>query len=103
VYTPILKLDKGNMYAPRIRLKIPTKDGELAIKIYNEDRQRIELEDIVSWKDATVQAIVEIQQVWVFNNKFGVSLQANQFKVTPPAKKIEEYAFVTDDEDEAVQ
>jgi hypothetical protein len=91
LYKPIVKPSKGD-YAPNIKLKVQTdmKTGEFIPEAYNYQRENVELTSIE--KQQKVTCIIDINQVWFVDNKFGVSVRLQQV-LLEPSKKLPRCAF----------
>ena len=90
LYTPLVRPSKGE-YAPQIKLKVLAgRNGEFVPKAYDHLRNRVAL-DTLSGGDM-VHTIVDINQIWVVDKKFGVSVRLEQVMKAPSAK-LNECAF----------
>ncbi len=109
-FTPSLKYSKDrdtgeitSKYAPTIKLTLPTKNGEFDFPVYNGQRERINLMDLVRnnrTKGAQVEAILQVASVWMVDKRFGISWKVKQLKFLEPAQ-LNAYAFKrTDDDDD---
>ena len=59
--------------------------------VYNGNREAISIDDIS--KGANVETIIELNQIYFINGKFGVSVRLNQAKVSP-TNRLRGYAFI---------
>ena len=91
LYTPIVRASKDPKYAPTIKFKASTGEGKNIADVYNSQREKVSLDDIT--KGSTVATIVEVNQVYFINGKFGVSMRLNQAKLSP-SNRLTGYAFV---------
>jgi len=111
VYTPdVIKaadLFKSNIregkepgkYAPMLRVKIMTdKNGNFQPEAYNTKRERIELGSLQ--KGQKVATIIDVNQIWVIDNKFGMTVRLVQ-AVLLPTNELKGFAFknISDDEE----
>lgn len=98
LYSPIVKDPSDPKYSPTIKLKILT-DGEnnFKPKVFNSKREVADLRDIE--KGQSISSIIEVSQVWIIDNKCGVSIRLSQGKLHPTDKLVE-YAFRDDDDEE---
>ena len=80
-------------YAPTLQLKVMTdRDGKgFAVEAYNAAKQRVELNTLE--KGQGVVTIVEINQIWFVDNKFGVSIRLQQILFSP-LNKLKGFSFV---------
>jgi Family of unknown function (DUF5871) len=99
LYTPLTKYGKDPAYAPQLKLKVQQgRNGEFVPKAYDMKRNPIPLTDIE--KQDMIHTIVDINQIWVVDKKFGVSVRLEQV-MKVPSNKLSECAFaVSDGEDE---
>jgi Family of unknown function (DUF5871) len=90
LYSPIIRPSKGD-YAPQIKLKVLTsRDGTFLPKAYDHERNPVPLDSL--GKGTTVQTIVDLNQIWVVDKKFGVTIRLEQLLMAPSAA-LEECAF----------
>mgnify|MGYP000123771322 CR=1 FL=1 len=99
LYKPMVRPGKGD-YASTIKLKILTdsKTGGFIPEAYNTRREKVELDAIE--KGQKVMAIVDINQIWFIDNKFGVTVRLQQC-LLEPSKKLPSFAFQGVDVEEA--
>jgi hypothetical protein len=98
LYTPLTKYGKDSAYAPQLKLKVQQgRNGEFVPKAYDTKRNNISLEDIE--KQDTIHTIVDINQIWVVDKKFGVSVRLEQV-MKVPSTKLNDCAFAVSDDDE---
>jgi hypothetical protein len=94
LYKPLVKRcdpAKGD-YAPTTKLKIYTdlQTGEFVPKAYTPDGDKVPLSNIEKGNRAV--CIVEVGQVWIIDNKFGVTVSLKQC-VIEPSNDLPEFAF----------
>lgn len=91
LYKPIVTPGKGD-YPATIKLKVlnDPKTGEFVPEAYNYQRENIEMTSIE--KGQRIKCIIEINQIWFIDNKFGVSVRLQQCLVEP-SKKLPRFAF----------
>ena len=76
LYKPLVRQGKEG-YADTLKLKIQTnQSGEFIPEAYNSNREKIEVDQIE--KGQRCMCIVEINQIWFIDNKFGVSVRLSQ-------------------------
>jgi hypothetical protein len=112
LYKPIVKPGK-EQYAPTIKLKVLTKpDGSFVPECYSMQKEQVALDTIEKGQKA--MAIIDLNQIWFIDNKFGVTIRLQQalfeqsaklpsfaFKgVTLPDAEEEEVDDIDDDVDE---
>lgn len=80
-------------YAPTLQLKVmPSRDGNgYAVEAYNSAKQRVDLASLE--KGQSVISIVEVNQIWFVDNKFGVSIRLQQI-LFAPLNKLKGFSFV---------
>lgn len=80
-------------YAPTLQLKVlPSRDGNgFAVEAYNSAKQRVDLTSLE--KGQGVMSIVEVNQIWFVDNKFGVSIRLQQI-LFAPLNKLKGFSFV---------
>lgn len=90
LYKPLVRVGKDE-YPATIKLKILTKgDGTFVPESYNMQRENIPLDSIE--KGAKVHTIVDLNQIWFIDNKFGVTIRLSQALVEQNAK-LPSFAF----------
>jgi hypothetical protein len=95
LYTPIVRPSKDGKYAPVIKLKSSMAEGKNLPEVYNHLREKVSVDDI--GKGASVTTIIELNQIYFINGKFGVSIRLNQAKLSP-SNKLSGYSFIESDE-----
>lgn len=91
LYKPLVRPGKEN-YPSTIKLKIlvDNKSGNFIPEAYNTRREQVALDSIE--KGQKIMAIVDINQIWFIDNKFGVSVRLQQC-LLEPSKKLPAFAF----------
>ena len=91
LYTPLVRPGK-DAYPSKIKLKIISdmKTDEFIPEAYNSQRERVPLDSIE--KGQKVMCIVDLNQIWIVGNKFGVSMRLQQC-LLEPSKKLPAFAF----------
>jgi hypothetical protein len=87
-----MKPGKDN-YAPTLQLKVmPGRDGTgYAVEAYNATKQPVDLATLE--KGQGIITIIEINQIWFVDNKFGVSIRLQQ-ALFAPLNKLKGFSFV---------
>ena len=109
LYKPMIRPGK-EQYPATIKLKILTKpDGTFVPEAYSMQKQSVSIDSIE--KGQKCMAIVDLNQIWFIDNKFGVTIRLQQALVEQSAK-LPSFAFQgvdlpsddvdNDDEDEEV-
>ena len=90
LYKPLVRAGKGD-YASTIKLKVLTKEnGDFVPEAYNMSRQTVPLDSIE--KGQKVKCIIDLNQIWFIDNKFGISARVLQV-LLEPSKKLPSFAF----------
>ena len=92
LFRSAIKPGKDN-YAPTLQLKVlPGRDGKgYAVEAYNSAKQPVELATLE--KGQGIITIIEINQIWFVDNKFGVSIRLQQ-ALFAPLNKLKGFSFV---------
>jgi hypothetical protein len=99
LYKPMVRPGKGD-YSSTINLKILNdRTGGFIPEAYNTRREQVPLESIE--KGQRIMAIIDINQIWFIDNKFGVTVRLQQC-LLEPSKKLPSFAFqgITSDVEE---
>ena len=90
LYKPLVREGKDG-YPDTLKLKVQTNQtGDFIPEAYNSDRERIEVDQIE--KGQRCMCIVEINQIWFIDNKFGVSVRLSQV-LCGQSTKLPSFAF----------
>lgn len=90
LYKPIVRVGK-EQYPSTMKLKILTKsDGSFVPEAYSMQRERVSLDTIE--KGQKVLAIIDLNQIWFIDNKFGVTIRLQQALFEQSAK-LPSFAF----------
>ena len=90
LYKPLVRPGK-EQYPATIKLKILTKpDGTFVPEAYNAKRDSVSLDTVE--KGQKVLSIVDLNQIWFIDNKFGVTVRLQQALLEPSAK-LPSFAF----------
>lgn len=90
LYKPIVRPGK-DQYAATMKLKILTKsDGSFVPECYNMQREVVPLDSVE--KGQKVVAIIDLNQIWFIDNKFGVTIRLQQVLLEQSAK-LPSFAF----------
>lgn len=94
-------------YPARIRFKLGRKNEKFVTRIFNQDRQAVDLDSMSLdeieklGKSNRMRVIFEIGGVWGGAKGFGVTLRAAQIMLFPP-QKLTGFGFVHDIEDDLI-
>jgi hypothetical protein len=90
LYKPMIRPGK-EQYPATIKLKILTKpDGEFVPEAYSMRKERVSLDTVE--KGQKCMAIVDLNQIWFIDNKFGVTIRLQQTLLEQSAK-LPSFAF----------
>lgn len=90
LYKPIVRPGK-EQYPATMKLKILTKsDGAFVPEAYNMQREQVSLDSVE--KGQKVLAIIDLNQIWFIDNKFGVTIRLQQVLLEQSAK-LPSFAF----------
>jgi len=91
LYKPLVRPNKGE-YPSTLKLKIlvDNKSGDFIPEAYNSRRERVPLDSLE--KGQKVMTIVDFNQIWFIDNKFGVTARLKQC-LLEPSKKLPSFAF----------
>ena len=91
LYKPLIRPGKAK-YASTMKLKVLTdmKTGGFVPEAYDSARKSINLDTIE--KGQRVMTIIDLNQIWFIDNKFGVSVRLQQVLLAP-SKKLPTFAF----------
>jgi len=99
LFKSAIKPGKDN-YAPTLQLKVLTdREGKsFAVEAYNAAKKRVELSELE--KGQGVVTIIEVNQIWFVDNKFGLSIRLQQV-LFAPLNKLKGFSFVDVETSEA--
>ena len=90
LYKPIVRPGK-EQYPSTMKLKILTKsDGSFVPECYNMNKQMVTLDSIEKGQKA--MAIIDLNQIWFIDNRFGVTIRLQQALFEQSAK-LPSFAF----------
>lgn len=92
LFKPMVRPSKNGEYPSTIKLKVlqDGKSGKFIPEAYNTRREQVSLDSIE--KGQKVMAIIDINQIWFIDNKFGVTVRLQQC-LLEPSKKLPAFAF----------
>ena len=93
LYKSPLRKDKEGKYAETLYLKVMTTRDEksFAVEAYESDRKPTDLATLD--KGRNVITIIEVNQIWFVDNKFGLSIRLQQVLLAP-LNKLKGFSFV---------
>ena len=100
LYKPLVRQGKDE-YPDTMKLKIMTKpSGDFLAEAYNSSRELISVDQIE--KGQRCACIVDVNQIWFIDNKFGVSVRLSQV-LCQQSTKLPSFAFQGLDGDDTVE
>ena len=100
LYKPLVRQGKDE-YPDTVKLKIMTKpSGDFLAEAYNSARELISVDQIE--KGQRCACIVDVNQIWFIDNKFGVSVRLSQV-LCQQSTKLPSFAFQGLDGDDTVE
>lgn len=98
LYKPLVRPGKES-YPASLKLKVlfDNKNDKFIPEAYNSRRENVSLDSIE--KGQRVMTIIDINQIWFIDNKFGVSVRLQQVLLAP-SKKLPSFAFQDVETDE---
>ena len=90
LYKPIVRPSKGD-YPATMKLKVLVdRNGAFIPEAYNSRRENVNVDSIE--KGQKVITIIDINQIWFIDNKFGITIRLQQV-LLEPSKKLPSFAF----------
>jgi hypothetical protein len=91
LYKPLVRPGKGDYPATmKLKVLVDQKTSEFVPEAYNTNREKVEMSSIE--KGQKVMCIVDLNQIWFIDNKFGISARLQQV-LLEPSKKLPSFAF----------
>jgi hypothetical protein len=91
LYKPLVRPGKGEWPATiKLKILVDNKTGNFIPEAYNTRRDQVSLDSLE--KGQKVMAIVDLNQIWFIDNKFGVTVRLQQC-LLEPSKKLPSFAF----------
>jgi hypothetical protein len=99
LYKPLVRPGKDD-YPSTMKLKVlvDSRTGDFVPEAYNTSRQSVPMTSIE--KGQKVMCIVDINQIWFIDNKFGISARLQQV-LLEPSKRLPSFAFQDVDQGDA--
>ncbi len=91
LYKPMVRPGKES-YPATVKVKVLTEpgSGKFVPSAYNMQQEEVSIDSIE--KGQKVMCIIDVNQIWFIDNKFGVSLRLQQV-LLEPSKKLPAFAF----------
>jgi hypothetical protein len=98
LYKPIVRDPSDPKYSPTVKLKVLTdQKGNFVSRAFDHKRNEVSISALE--KGQSVQAIAHISQIWIIDNKCGVSIRLEQAKLMK-TNKLKAYAFLPESDDD---
>jgi hypothetical protein len=99
LFKSCVRESKDGKYAPTLKLKVMHRDGVFSVKAYDASKQLTDVDTLQ--KGQRVKTIIDLNQVWVVDNKFGISVRLKQVLMLPTTE-LNGCAFTDDFVDNVV-
>lgn len=93
LYKPLVRAGSGDFsdkYTMKLKVMMDEKSGKFLPEAYNHKRELVDMNSIE--KNQRMMCIVDFNQVWFVDNKFGVGIRLQQC-LLEPSKKLPKFAF----------
>lgn len=100
LFKSCIRESKDGKYAPTLKLKVMHNDGVFNVNAYDASKKTTTLDCLQ--KGQRVKTIVDFNQVWIIDNKFGISVRLKQVMMMPNTE-LSGCAFEDDFVDEVVK
>ena len=81
LFKSCIRESKDGKYAPTLKLKVMHNDGVFSVSAYDAVRNVVNLD--VLQKGQRVKTIIDFNQIWIIDNKFGLSVRLKQVMMMP--------------------
>lgn len=81
LFKSCIRESKDGKYAPTLKLKVLHRDNVFSVKAYDSAKQITEIDTLQ--KGQRVKTIIDFNQVWIIDNKFGLSVRLKQVMMMP--------------------
>ncbi len=81
LFKSCIRESKDGKYAPTLKLKVMHRDGVFSVKTYDSNKSETEIDTLQ--KGQRVKTIVDFNQIWIIDNKFGLSVRLKQVMLLP--------------------
>ena len=99
LFKSCIRESKDGKYAPTLKLKVMHRDNVLSVNAYDANKQVTDLDTLQ--KGQRVKTIIDFNQVWIIDNKFGMSVRLKQVMMMPNTE-LNGCAFTDDFVDQVV-
>lgn len=81
LFKSCIRESKDGKYAPTLKLKVMHNDGVFSVSAYDASKKSVSLDTLK--KGQRVKTIIDMNQIWIVDNKFGLSLRLKQVMMMP--------------------
>jgi len=119
LYTPQVKVsvdqetgEPNGKFPPRLGFKVVKKNDKFECSLYDNEKNvfdvngdtetPVNIENVLS-RGSRVKAVLKCNGIWLANGKFGCTWRAEQIRVKPGEGTIDEFAILSDSDEEDSQ
>ncbi len=99
LFKSCIRESKDGKYAPTLKLKVMHRDGVFSVKAFDASKCATEIDTLQ--KGQRVKTIIDFNQVWIIDNRFGLSVRLKQVMMMPTTE-LTGCAFTEDFVDQVV-
>ena len=81
LFKSCVRESKDGKYAPTLKLKVMHNDGVFSVSAYDASKKPVSMDSLK--KGQRVKTIIDLNQIWIIDNKFGLSLRLKQVMMMP--------------------
>ena len=81
LFKSCIRESKDGKYAPTLKLKVLHNDGVFSVNAYDASKKTTNLDTLQ--KGQRVKTIIDFNQIWIIDNKFGLSVRLKQVMMMP--------------------
>lgn len=81
LFKSCIRESKDGKYAPTLKLKVLHNDGVFSVDAYDSKKKQTTLDALQ--KGQRVKTIIDFNQIWIIDNKFGMSVRLKQVMMMP--------------------
>lgn len=97
LFKSCIRESKDGKYAPTLKLKVLHNDGVFSVDAYDSTKKPTTLDSLQ--KGQRVKTIIDFNQIWIIDNKFGLSVRLKQVMMMPTTE-LRGCAFTTSGSDD---
>lgn len=81
LFKSCIRESKDGKYAPTLKLKVMHRDGVFSVKAFDTSKRPVEVDTLQ--KGQRVKTIIDFNQIWIIDNRFGLSVRLKQVMMLP--------------------